>query len=113
MPELLADGLPDRGSRSKFDFLQWADGQAWKFVKGTDYDSSTESFRANVKRWAKVNGYGIELRPYPALDRAGREVPLIKADALALGVRFIANGASDAAPNGNPRRSTESGENAR
>jgi hypothetical protein len=110
MPELLTDGLPERGSRSRFDFSQWADGQAWKFVKGTDYESSTESFRANVKRWAKVNGYEIELRPYPAVDRAGREVPLVKADALALGVRFIANGAPAAAGNVNPRRSSEAGE---
>jgi hypothetical protein len=93
MPELLTDGLPDKAARSKFDFVEWADGRAWKFVKGTDYDSSTETFRANVKRWAKVNGYEVELRPYPALDRAGRELPLVKADALALGVKFLTNGA--------------------
>jgi hypothetical protein len=92
MPELLTEGLPERSSRSKFDFSQWADGQAWKFVKGTDYESSTETFRANVKRWAKLNGYEVELRPYLALDRAGRELPLVKADALALGVRFTPNG---------------------
>lgn len=89
MPELLTDGLPEKASRSKFDFAQWADGQAWKFVKGTDYDSSTETFRANVKRWAKQNGYEVEVRPYPALDRAGREIPLVKADGIALGVRFL------------------------
>jgi hypothetical protein len=90
VPELLRDGLPDRATRSKFEFAGWADGQAWKFAKGTDYDSSTESFRANVKRWAKLNGYDVELRPYPALDRDGREIPLVKTDAIALGVRFIA-----------------------
>jgi hypothetical protein len=88
VPELLADGLPEKASRSKFDFSQWADGQAWKFVKGSDYESSTETFRANVKRWAKQNGYEVQLRPYPATDRAGREVPLVKADGVALGVRF-------------------------
>lgn len=92
MPELLSEGLPEKASRSKFDFAQWADGQAWKFVKGSDYESSTETFRSNVKRWAKLNGYGIELRPYPAVDRAGREIPLVKSDASALGVRFVANG---------------------
>ncbi len=91
MPELLPEGLPDKASRSKFDFAAWTDGQAWKFVKGSDYDSSTETFRANVKRWAKQNGYDVELRPYPALDRAGREIPLIKADGIALGVRFVQN----------------------
>ena len=91
MPELLPEGLPDKASRSKFDFAEWTDGQAWKFVKGSDYDSSTETFRANVKRWAKQNGYDVELRPYPALDRAGREIPLIKADGIALGVRFVQN----------------------
>lgn len=93
MPELLPDGLPDRGTRSKVDFAQWADGRAWKFVKGTDYESSTETFRASVKRWAKLNGYEPELRSYPALDRAGREIPLIKSDGIALGVRFVPDGA--------------------
>jgi hypothetical protein len=97
MPELLSEGLPERAGRSKFDFGQWADGRAWKFVKGTDYDSSTETFRANVKRWAKVHGYEVQLRPYPALDRAGRELPLVKADALGLGVIFTGNGAGHAA----------------
>jgi hypothetical protein len=89
VPELLPEGLPNRGSRSKFDFTDWADGRAWKFVKGSDYESSTETFRANVKRWAKLKGFQVELRPYPTVDRTGHEVPLIKADAGALGVRFI------------------------
>lgn len=88
MPELLADGLPERTKRSKFDFTQWADGQAWRFVKGADYDSSTETFRMNVKNWAKANGYEVELRPYPALDRDGKEIPVTKADPVALGVAF-------------------------
>lgn len=104
MPELLTEGLPDKGSRSKFDFAEWADGRAWKFVKGTDYESSTETFRANVKRWAKVNGYEVELRPYPALDRGGRDIPLVKADAVALGVRFIPMDAQAPAPEHLPRR---------
>jgi hypothetical protein len=92
MPELLPDGLPAKGTRSKFDFAEWADGQAWKFVKGSDYDSSTETFRANVKRWAKLHGFEVELRPYPTVDREGHELPLVKADGVALGVRFIRNG---------------------
>lgn len=97
MPELLTGGLPDRTSRSRFDFSEWTDGQAWKFVKGTDYDSSTETFRANVKRWAKLHGYAVELRPYPATDAAGQEIPLVKEDAVALGVRFTANGSGASA----------------
>jgi hypothetical protein len=88
MPELLKEGLPERTSRSKFDFSQWTDGQAWKFVKGEDYDSSTDTFRSNVKRWARENGYEVELRPYPALDREGREIPVTKTDPVGLGVRF-------------------------
>jgi hypothetical protein len=112
MPELMTEGLPERGSRSKFDFAEWADGQAWKFVKGTDYDSSTETFRANVKRWAKVNGYDVELRPFPSVDRAGREVPLVKADAIALGVRFVANGATVASVSSGSRRERETATNA-
>jgi hypothetical protein len=88
MPELLKEGLPERSSRSRFDFTRWADGQAWKFVKGEDYASSTETFRYNVRRWARDNGLEAECRPYPALDREGREVPLAKTDAVALGVRF-------------------------
>lgn len=86
MPQLLKDGLPERGSRSKFDFRSWADGQAWKFVKGEDYSSSTETFRYNIRRWARDNGFDAELRPYPATDRDGNDVPLAKADAIALGV---------------------------
>lgn len=88
MPELLADGLPERASRSKFDFSRWADGQAWKFVKGEDYDSTTETFRSNVRRWARDNGLEVDLRPFPAVDREGKELPLTKADPLALGVVF-------------------------
>jgi hypothetical protein len=86
MPQLLKEGLPDRASRTKFDFMAWADGQAWKFVKGEDYSSSTETFRYNIRRWARDHGFEAELRPYPATDRDGTEVPLAKADAIALGV---------------------------
>jgi hypothetical protein len=104
MPELLPEGLPDPANRSKFDFTRWADGQAWKFVKGTDYDSSTETFRANVKRWAKQHGLKAELRPYPAIDREGGELPLTKADAVALGVRFARNGTRNAGTGSGGRR---------
>lgn len=88
MPQLLEEGLPARSARSKFDFTAWADGQAWRFVKGEDYESSTESFRYNVRRWAKANGYEAECRPYAATDRDGREVPATKADPVALAVSF-------------------------
>jgi hypothetical protein len=94
VPQLLEDGLPDRSSRSKFDFTQWADGKAWKFVKGEDYESSTETFRTNVKRWARDHGYEVELRPYPATDRDGKEIPVTKTDPVALGVIFNVDGAS-------------------
>jgi hypothetical protein len=94
MPELLKDGLPARGSRSKFDFREWADGQAWRFVRGQDYESSTETFRSNVRKWAKANGYEIELRPYPATGPDGEEIPITKTDPIALGVRFISNGSA-------------------
>ena len=90
MPELLNDGLPPRTARSRFDFTAWADGQAWKFVKGVDYQSATETFRTNVRKWAKANGFEVELRPYAATDRNGEELPLTKGDAIALGVRFMA-----------------------
>ena len=96
VPELLQDGLPDRVARVKFDFTQWADGQAWKFVKGQDYDSATETFRTNVRKWAKANGLEVELRPYPAIDGRGEEIPLTKEDAIALGIRFITEGAAPA-----------------
>jgi hypothetical protein len=88
MPELLTDGLPERARRSKFDFSEWADGRAWRFVKGEDYDSSTETFRSHARRWAKANGYDIALRPYLASDANGDEVPLTKQDAVALGIQF-------------------------
>lgn len=86
MPQLLKEGLPDRTSRSKFDFRAWADGQAWKFVKGEDYESSTETFRYNVRRWARDHGFEADLRPYPATDADGNPLPLTKADAVAIGV---------------------------
>src|SRR3954464_3448651 len=86
MPQLLETGLPERRPRTKFDFAAWADGQAWKFVKGEDYDSSTETFRYNIRRWARERGYDVELRPYPALDADGHDVPLSKQDAVAVGV---------------------------
>jgi hypothetical protein len=88
MPQLLKDGLPERGSRSKFDFSSWADGQAWKFVKGEDYDSSSETFRYNVRRWARQHGYDTEVRPFPATDRDGNELPLSKADAVAIAIKL-------------------------
>lgn len=109
MPELLQDGLPGRSTRTKFDFSEWADGQAWKFVKGDDYESSTETFRTNVRKWAKANGFGVELRPYPVLDADGQEVPLTKADAVALGVKFVVDstngngGPPPVVPQGNRR----------
>jgi hypothetical protein len=90
MPELLEQGLPERVSRSRFDFSKWTDGRAWKFVRGEDYESSTETVRANVKRWAKEHGYEVELRPYPATDRDGKEIPVTKTDPVALGVQFVA-----------------------
>jgi hypothetical protein len=89
MPELLTDGLPERETRTRFDFTKWADGQAWKFERGSDYESSTDTFRYNVRRWAKKHGYDVELRPYPASDANGGELPLAKADAVAIGVRFV------------------------
>lgn len=92
MPQLLQDGLPARTTRSRFDFAKWADGQAWKFVKGEDYDSSTETFRYNLRRWARDNGFEIDLRPFPALDRDGNEVPVTKTDPVAIGVRFHRQG---------------------
>lgn len=100
MPQLLENGLPERASRSRFDFERWADGQAWKFVRGEDYDSTTETFRYNVKRWARAHELEVELQPFPALDREGREIPVTKVDPVALGVRFVTDGTA-AASNGN------------
>lgn len=103
MPELLQAGLPERSTRSRFDFSQWANGEAWKFVKGQDYDSSTESFRYNIRRWAKANGFEVVCRPFPALDRDGNEIPITKTDPIALGVRFCREGNETVAPNGAQR----------
>jgi hypothetical protein len=88
MPEVLPDGLPDRPGRSRLDFSQWADGQAWQFVRGEDYASTTESFRYLVRRWAKANGFVAETRPLPATDADGRPVPVSKEEPVGLAVRF-------------------------
>jgi hypothetical protein len=88
MPEVLPDGLPERASASRFDFSQWADGQAWKFVRGEDYSTATETFRYNVKRWARKHGYEVQTRPLPALDEHGRPLAAAKAEPVALAVRF-------------------------
>ena len=86
MPELLNDGLPERSARTKFDFAKWADGQAWKFVKGEDYTSSTETFRYNVKRWAKAR-----------LETSGKRFPVFLAGLgiviLLVAVTWMASGA--------------------
>lgn len=89
MPELLENGFPERKSRSRFEFEQWADGQVWKFVRGRDYDSSTDTFRSNVRRWARARGIAVEVQPFPALDADGNEIPATKADPVALAVRFV------------------------
>lgn len=90
MPELLQEGLPAKRTRkSAIDFAEWTDGQAWKFVKGEDYQSTTDTFRTAVKRWAKENGYEVELRSYPELDPQGEPIPLAKVDGIALGVQFL------------------------
>jgi hypothetical protein len=88
MPELLSDGLPQPVRHTKFDFAEWADGRAWRFVKGQDYHSTTDTFREHVRRWAKENGYEVEFRPYRAQNPDGDELPLAKHDAIALGVQF-------------------------
>jgi hypothetical protein len=88
MPELLSDGLPERASRSRFDFSEWADGQAWQFVRGKDYTSTTASFRHNVKRWAKAHGYLVETRPLLDADPKGRPLPASQADPVGLAVCF-------------------------
>jgi hypothetical protein len=95
----MPDGLPDRISRSRYDFAQWADGKAWKFVRGEDYESTTESFRYNVKRWAKAHGYEATVRTLPATDGRGQPLPSSKADPVGLGVCFtpIPGGATDRA----------------
>jgi len=88
MPDLLSDGLPQPVRRNKFDFAEWADGNAWRFVKGEDYASSTETFREHIRRWAKEHGYEVKFRPYRAADEHGDEIPLARSDAVALGVQF-------------------------
>jgi hypothetical protein len=88
LPQLLPNGLPESASRARFDFTEWADGQAWKFMRGEDYTSSTETFRYNVRRWAKAKGYEVETRPLPATDERGRPIPATKAEPVGLAVRF-------------------------
>lgn len=88
MPELLPEGLPERPGRSRVDFSQWADGQAWQFIRGEDYVSTTESFRYLVRRWAKANGFVAETRPLPATDEAGEPIPVSKQEPVGLAIRF-------------------------
>jgi hypothetical protein len=95
VPQLMPTGLPDRASRARSDFSDWADGQAWKFKRGEDYKSSTDSFRYNVNRWAKANGYAAETRPIPATDERGRPIPATKAEPVGLAVRFTPRAADD------------------
>jgi hypothetical protein len=92
MPQMMPEGLPERTTWSRYDFTKWADGKAWKFVRGEDYESSTESFRYNVKRWAKSHGFDAEVRTLPAIDKQGRPVPATKSDPIGLGVCFTPAG---------------------
>jgi len=93
MPQLLPNGLPERARRSGFDFSEWADGQAWKFLRGEDYTSTTDSFRYSVKRWAATHGYKAETRPLPATDERGRPLAASQAEPIGLAVRFVPSGA--------------------
>jgi hypothetical protein len=90
MPELLGDDLPERPRPARMDFSPWADGRVWKFARGQDYSSTTQSFRSAVRRWARAHGYEVDCRPYPAIDEAGRPLPVTQADPVALAVRFRA-----------------------
>lgn len=94
MPELLTDGFPEPASRSRFDFTEWADGQAWKFVHGVDYTSSTQTFRHSIKRWARAHGYQVATRPILALDEQGQPLPARTAEPTGLAVRLTRNGAT-------------------
>jgi hypothetical protein len=88
MPQLMPEGLPERTSWSRYDFTEWTDGKAWRFLRGEDYDSSTDTFRYNVKRWAKAHGYDVTIRSIPATDERGRPLPSSKADPIGIGVSF-------------------------
>lgn len=92
MPQLLPDGLPERPNQSRFDFSEWADGQAWRFVRGEDYASTTDTFRSNVRRWAKAHGYLVATRPLAASDEEGRPLPFAKAQPIGLAVCFTPAG---------------------
>jgi hypothetical protein len=90
MPQLLPDGFPEPATRSRFDFTEWANGAVWSFVRGQDYTSSTDSFRYNVKRWAKAHGYAVEVQTISATDERGRAIPAAKAEPVGVAVRFKA-----------------------
>jgi len=92
MPQLLPEGFPEPASRSRFTFNDWADGQVWRFVRGEDYTSTTDSFRYNVKRWAKAHGFEAEAQVIPAADGKGRALPATKAEPIGLAVRFVPAG---------------------
>ncbi len=74
-------------------------------MRGSDYDSTTETFRYNVKRWARAHDLEVELQLFPALDGDGREIPVTKEDPVALGVRFLVDGNG----NGNGARAAGNG----
>jgi hypothetical protein len=88
MPKLLPDGFPEPATRSRFDFTEWANGEVWSFIRGEDYTSSTDSFRYNVKRWAKARGYAAELQTIAATDERGHALPATKAEPVGVAVRF-------------------------
>ena len=88
MPKLLTDGFPEPVTRSRFDFAEWANGEVWSFERGEDYTTSTESFRYNVRRWAKAHGYAAELQTIAATDERGHALPATKADPVGVAVRL-------------------------
>lgn len=49
--------------RSEYQWERWADGGWWKMVKGKDYEVKTESVIANVKAWAKREGFTVYTSP--------------------------------------------------
>jgi len=46
----------------KYPFPDWADGDTWKFERGTDFTVLPKSFAVLARRWANNHGYSMSER---------------------------------------------------
>jgi hypothetical protein len=56
MAEVTTDKPGRIGRPCKYPWNEWLDGQVWKLVQGTDFDTAPEAFRDTARHYAIRHG---------------------------------------------------------